>query len=288
VKVLVTGAGGQLGKALVAAAPPGVRVAALDRRALDIANPDAIVDAIDRHAPELVINAAAYTAVDRAETEEDNAMRANGDAVGHLAAACAAKAARLIHISTDYVFDGTASTPYRSDAPTAPLSAYGRSKLAGERQMRGDGRGDGLIVRTSWVYAAGGGNFVSTMLRLMAEREELRVVADQVGTPTHAASLARALWQMASSNAEGIVHWTDAGAASWYDFAEAIRDEALANGLLTRAATVIPIPTAEYPTPARRPAYALLDKASGWAIGGAGRHWRTELREALANWNDPA
>ncbi len=277
-KVLVTGAGGQLGRALVAGAPAGAQVVAVDRAALDIADGAAVADRVARDRPDVILNAAAYTAVDRAESEEAQARAINGAAVDHLASAARAIGARLIHVSTDFVFDGASGSPYAPDAPTNPLSAYGRSKLAGE-QAAGP---DALIVRASWVYAPTGGNFVRTMLRLMAERDEVRVVADQIGSPTYAPGLADALWRLAALDARGILHHSDSGAASWYDFAVAIQEEALALGLLDRAVPVIPIATADYPTPARRPAYSVLNKSATAALlGGPAPHWRVNLRRML-------
>lgn len=278
-KVLLTGAGGQVARALAASAPAGVQMVALGRDKLDIAAPGAAARAVEQVAPDLIINAAAYTAVDRAESEPAMALAINGTAVGRLAAAAALTEARLVHISTDFVFDGQASTPYRPDAATAPLSVYGRSKLAGE-QAAGI---DALIVRTSWIYAAQGSNFVNTMLRLMRTRDEVRVVADQTGAPTCAASLAEAIWRLVSQGRTRIWHHTDGGTATWHDFAVAIQEEALALGLLDRAVPVIPITTAEYPTPARRPAYSVLDcNATTAALGAPAPAWRDNLRQVLA------
>jgi dTDP-4-dehydrorhamnose reductase len=185
---------------------------------------------------------------------------------------------RFVQVSTDYVFDGQACLPYRPDTPPAPASAYGRTKLAGEQAAAAHHPAP-LIIRTAWVYAAQGNNFVRTMLRLMAERDEVRVVADQVGTPTHALSLAHAIWALQGHSS--VFHWTDAGITTWYDFAVAIQDEALRLGLLTRNVPIIPIATADYPTPARRPAWSVLDKGSSWAITGPARHWRHELIDCL-------
>lgn len=277
-KVLVTGSGGQLGQALAATAPAIVNLTAPTRTELDITDQDQVASAIAAARPDLVINAAAWTAVDKAEAEEEAALLANATAVAHLAKAAAANGARFVQVSTDYVFDGQACQPYRPDSPTAPASAYGRTKLAGERAAAAFHPAP-LIVRTAWVYAATGNNFVKTMLRLMAERDEIRVVADQVSTPTHARSLARAIWALQSHS--GTFHWTDGGIASWYDFAQAIQDDALALGLLSRAVPVLPIATAEFPSPARRPAWSVLDKTSSWAVTGPGRHWRHELIDCL-------
>lgn len=279
-KVLVTGARGQLGRALAATAPAGVELLALDRGALDVSDAAAVTAAVAAAAPQLVVNAAAYTAVDKAETEREQAFAANGTAPGLLAAAARAAGARFAHISTDFVFDGNATTAYRPDSPTAPLGVYGESKLAGEHAVLAADP-DAIIVRTAWVYAAEGGNFARTMLRLMRERPEIRVVADQIGTPTHADSLARAIWTLDAAGAKGIFHWTDAGVASWYDFAVAIEEEGRAAGILTRETAVLPIRTEDYPTPARRPAFSVLDKSATWAITGPARHWRAELRDVL-------
>jgi dTDP-4-dehydrorhamnose reductase len=286
VKVLVTGAAGQLGRALLATAPTGPDVLGLTRAELDLSDTAAIAALVAREKPGLIINAAAYTAVDRAESDADAAYAVNRDAAGALASAAASAGARLVHVSTDFVFDGQASTPYAPDAPTAPLGVYGASKLAGEKAVRAALTG-ALIVRTAWVYAADGQNFVRTMLRLMGERDEVRVVADQIGTPTHARSLARAIWTLSAVSAAGTgvlgtYHWTDAGVASWYDLAVAIQEEALGLGLLTRAVPVRPIATSDYPTPAQRPAYSVLDKRSTWALAGEARHWRAELRDCLS------
>ena len=281
-KALITGGGGQLARALVDSAPDGTEVVAPDRQALDITDEAAFIALLDREQPDLIVNAAAYTAVDRAEEEAAAAHRINGAAPTMMARLAAARGIRLVHVSTDFVFDGTASRAYRPSDPTNPIGIYGASKLAGEAGVAAAG-GNALIVRTAWVYAAGGRNFLETMLRLMAERDELKVVHDQIGTPTHAVSLAAALWRMAVTGERGIVHYTDAGVASWYDFAVAIAEEAEAAGLPIKASRILPIATEDYPTPARRPAFSLLDKADGWALaGGPARHWRVELRDAIA------
>lgn len=282
-KALITGANGQLGRALQAIAPKGNDLIAATHADLDIGDRAAVRDFVARHRPDAIFNAAAYTAVDKAESEEDSARAINADAVGHLAEAARELGARLIHVSTDFVFDGQRGTPYRPADPTAPIGAYGRTKLAGEIAAGPEA----LIVRTAWVYGATGHNFVRTMLRLMAEHDEVRVVADQIGTPTFAPHLAAALWALYAAGARGIHHYTDSGAASWYDFAVAIQEEALALGLLERAVPVIPIATADYPTPARRPSYSVLDKAATFALlGGPAPHWRDGLRRMLKDVKD--
>jgi len=215
---LVTGAGGQLGRELQGTSPAGWTVAALDRTALDIADTGSLRAALDRVRPAAVINAAAYTAVDKAETEAELASRSNADGPAVLAAVCAELGIRLVHISTDFVFDGAASAPYRPGDATGPLGEYGRSKLAGEQGTQAANPA-ALILRTGWVYSRFGNNFVKTMLRLMAERDQLNVVVDQVGTPTWARGLALTAWAgLLHEDAHGIYHWSDAGVCSWYDF----------------------------------------------------------------------
>lgn len=282
-KLLITGAGGQLGQALQGVVPGDVDVLAASSVDLDIGDGGAVAAYLAAAKPDLVINAAAYTAVDKAESDVDAAFRINGDAVGFLARAAAATGARFVHVSTDFVFDGEAGRPYAPDAPTSPLGVYGASKLRGEQEA-GEAA---LIVRTAWVYGSRGNNFVRTMLRLMADRDELRVVADQIGTPTWATSLAEGVWKLALAGARGVFHYTDSGVASWYDFALAIQEEALAIGLLDRAIPVVPIPTSAYPTPARRPHYSVLDKTTTSAlIGAPAPHWRANLRRMLAEVRD--
>lgn len=283
-KLLVTGANGQLGRSLQAALPAAV--VPLTRADLDLADPTAITELIAHHRPTHLVNAAAYTAVDKAESEPDAAERINAVAPRLLARAAADAGIGLTHVSTDFVFDGQDGQPYGPDSPTSPLGTYGATKLRGEQAVRANHPAP-LIVRTAWVYAAQGANFVQTMLRLMRERPEVRVVADQIGTPTHAAGLANALIRLMEQGATGTFHWTDAGAASWYDFAVAIQEEALAAGLLERRVPVVPIRTIDFPTPARRPGYSVLDKTATWAITGPAAHWREELRACIRHMATP-
>jgi dTDP-4-dehydrorhamnose reductase len=280
-KALVTGAGGQVARAWIAAAPAGWKVTAATRAELDIADGAAVEAMVARVKPDLILNAAAFTAVDRAESEPDMAFAANRDGAGHLAAAARRAGARFIHISTDFVFDGHGGRPYRPDDAAAPAGVYGASKLAGEAAVLAADPA-ALIVRTAWVYGPGGGNFLAAMLRLMANRPELEVVADQIGTPTSTLTLAAALWAFAATDARSVWHFTDAGAASWYDFAVAIAEEAVAAGVLKAAPPVKPIATTDYPTPAARPAYSVLDKSASFALLGPAPHWRVALRAVLA------
>lgn len=281
-KVWITGARGQLGTELAATVPPGVSCIATDRAGVDIGDRPRVLAFAAETRPDLIINAAAYTAVDKAESEFDLAFRINRDGAAHLAQAAVQCGARFIQVSTDYVFDGRQSTPYRPDDTPNPQNVYGESKLAGERAVR-EIAGDGsLIVRTAWVYSAHGHNFVNTMLRLFRERAEVRVVCDQIGTPTHAGGLAGALWQWAGHPAaHGTRHWTDAGVASWYDFAVSIAECGRRLGGIDNSPRILPIATAEYPTPARRPACCVLDKASAFRELGPARHWSESLRSML-------
>ena len=276
-KAVVVGAAGQLGRALVAGAPSGAHVIAYDRSDLDITAKEQVDSAIATCEPDVVFNAAAYTAVDKAESEPDKAHAINADAVGYLAEASHNAGAKFVHVSTDFVFSGKDSVPYLPDAATAPLGIYGATKLAGEQEAaKAD---NSLIVRTAWVYDRMGRNFVNTMLRLMRERDTLSVVADQIGTPTLTDDLASALWQLADENAQGTFHFTNSGVASWYDFAVAIQEEAMATGSLDHAIPVLPIRTRDYPTPAARPCYSVLDCSKTYeTLGKPARHWRQALR----------
>jgi dTDP-4-dehydrorhamnose reductase len=276
-KVLVLGGGGQVASALVASAPRSHSVVVKTQQELDIADEPAVAATLSGGF-DWIVNGAAYTAVDLAEKESAQATLVNDVAVGILTRGAARVGSRLVHISTDFVFDGRSNRAYLPTDPPNPLSVYGASKLAGEQQVLAHSS-DAIIVRTAWVYAAAGKNFVLTMLRLMREKPEVRVVADQIGTPTWASGLAQAIWGFIDvAAAPGIYHWTDLGVASWYDFAVAIQEESLARGLLDRAVPVIPIPTAAYPTPAKRPAFSVLDTSSSRAvISYPARHWRYNL-----------
>jgi dTDP-4-dehydrorhamnose reductase len=279
--VLLLGASGQLGSALQKTRPRGVNLIACRRADIDLAACEDVEKLVAANSVQLIVNAAAYTAVDKAETEEALAFRVNAQSVASVARAAQRMGARLVHVSTDYVFDGTKGAPYLPDDPAAPLGVYGRSKRQGELEVLA-GCENSLIVRTAWVYAEQGTNFVKTMLRLMADKPQLRVIADQIGTPTYAASLAQALWALARTDRSGILHYTDSGVASWYDFACAIQEEALAVGLLKKPVPILPIPTSDYPTPAKRPLFSILDKSQSWALlGQPANHWRTNLRTML-------
>lgn len=288
-KLLLLGGNGQVGRELrrSLAALGTVTVATRDGVdgdvAADFMAPDALARLVQEMAPDVVVNAVAYTAVDQAESDAKAAFRVNAEAPASIAAACAASGATLVHYSTDYVFDGTGVRPYREDDATAPIGVYGASKLAGEEAIRASGA-QYAILRTAWVYASHGKNFLRTMLRVGAERDELRVVADQVGVPTPAAWIADATTALLAHGIERAGTWnlTATGETSWHGFASAIFEEAVAMGVLEKAPAVLPIPTSDYPTPAQRPAYSVLDIGKLQRdFGITPPHWRDGLRAVL-------
>jgi dTDP-4-dehydrorhamnose reductase len=266
--VLVTGVTGQVGSALLDVLGRQTSVVAADRSRLDLAQPEKIASVLDHIEPTLIINAAAYTAVDRAEDEKELAFRVNGDAPGAMARWAAGRGVPLIHFSTDYVFDGTGTRPWREDDPTGPLSVYGASKLAGEDAIR-SADGPHLIVRTEWVYAARGKNFLRTIVKLATERKELRIVADQFGAPTSARLIADAVASIIRpgsvplaarfAESKGLVNVAASGETSWYGFAVAIVGGVKARGVALVVENIIPIATADYPTKAARPGNSRLD-----------------------------
>ncbi|WP_116132940.1 dTDP-4-dehydrorhamnose reductase [Tropicimonas sp. IMCC34043] len=280
-KALVFGRTGQVATELQLQAPGrGIELIVLGREAADLSRPESCAEAIATAPVDAVINAAAHTAVDRAETEQELALAINGAAPAAMARACASRGLPFLHVSTDYVFDGSGTAPWKPDDATGPLGAYGRTKLAGEQGIAAAG-GRYAILRTSWVFSAHGANFVKTMLRLAETRSELNVVADQIGGPTPAAAIAAALLEMAGQMAAdrrpgGIHHFSGTPDASWADFARAIFAEA------GKAVTVNDIPAASYPTPAARPGNSRMDCASLEARFGIPRpDWRAGLRDVL-------
>jgi len=280
--ILLTGADGQVGQELRRTLAPLGTVHATTKQSLDLSQPRAIAAAVNALAPDIIVNAAAYTAVDKAETEPELAQIINGEAPKILAETAQAIGAYLVHISTDYVFDGRQSSPYQPSDPTHPLGVYGQTKRAGEIAIEQSGC-DYLIVRTAWVYGVQGtGNFVKTMLRLGKDREELRVVADQIGSPTWANDLATAIASLTGKRATGIYHYTNSGVTSWYDFAVAIFAEAQALGIPLQVQRIVPITTADYPTPAQRPAYSVLGHQQLIkTLGAYPPHWRESLKGML-------
>ncbi|MFZ9317931.1 MAG: dTDP-4-dehydrorhamnose reductase [Vulcanococcus sp.] len=295
-KVILTGGAGQLGQALRRSAPAAIAGTAVQlitttrsggegTIALDLADAEACRALVQQHQPDWLINAGAYTAVDKAESEPELAHAVNAQAPGAMAEALAATGGRLLQLSTDFVFNGAQGSPYRPDQPMHPLGVYGASKAAGEASAASALASERLcILRTSWVYGPVGKNFLLTMLRLMAQREQLGVVADQVGCPTSTAGLAGACWTVLEQGTSGTLHWSDAGAASWYDFAVAIAELGQAAGLLSNPARIQPITTADYPTPAQRPSYSLLDcTATRETLGLEAVHWRQALQQVLGH-----
>lgn len=280
--VLIIGGLGQLGTTLAQIAPQGTTCRSVDLPEFDITHPEQAMAVVTELHPDVVINASAYTAVDQAEKDADLAFRVNADGPRNLALAAKSIGCRMIHVSTDYVFDGTACRPYSPQSPCNPIGVYGQSKRQGEINLF-DILHDALIVRTSWLYSRFGSNFVLTMLRLIRERDELKVVADQVGAPTWARTLAEVIWKAVEKPAlSGIYHWSDAGVASWYDFAVAIQEEGINLNLLDRSIPITSIRTEEYPTMAERPSYSLLDcSRSRRDMDVAPMHWRVALRRML-------
>ena len=290
-RVFIPGASGQLGRALLRSVPLGLDVHPATREQLDISDESAVREAVASVRPDLIINAAAYTAVDKAESEPERAAAVNAQGPRYLAqAASHIKGCRLLHISTDYVFDGCATEPYRPNDLPSPLGVYGHTKLLGEQGVLEILADRAVVLRTAWVYAAQGRNFLLTMLRLMRERGEVRVVADQWGTPTAATSIARALWRLAELPAvRGLLQWTDSGVTTWYGFACAIAEEGASAGLLPNRPQVIPITTAEYPTAAKRPARSVLDTRDSIAILKLQPvAWRDSLRGILGELAGPS
>ncbi len=283
IKIMLTGKDGQLGKALVERIPPGIKLVALGRQELDLNDKQACFNAVLEHRPDWVLNAGAYTVVDRAESEPELALAVNAAAPEAFAQALGEVGGRLLQVSTDFVFNGSQAHPYHPNQPVDPISIYGATKAEGERLIqKALPTTNHCILRTSWVYGPVGNNFCLTMLRLhrlkSAQNETLNVVADQIGCPTSTLNLADACWSAINHGTTGIHHFCDAGAASWYDFAIAIGNAGVAAGIIDQSAKVIPITSAEYPTPAKRPGYSLLDcTATRSALELEPNHWQKEL-----------
>jgi dTDP-4-dehydrorhamnose reductase len=284
VRALVTGAAGQLGIELLRTAPPELEVVGLGHRECDITDQAQVDTAMATHRPDVVINAAAYTAVDEAERQPSMAYAVNATGAGNVAQATEAVGARVIHISTDYVFSGTSRKPYQPESAPNPINVYGGSKLGGEKEVQG-WSSTFLIIRSSWLYASHGKNFLRTILTAMQAGKPLRVVSDLTGVPTSARSLASTIWKCAArSDVRGVHHWVDDGTASWYDFAVAIQEIALQTGLIEKPVAITPISWKEYKAPALRPPYSVLDaRALNRAIHQKPRPWRISLAEVLGD-----
>tara|TARA_R110001592_G_scaffold53617_8_gene164423 strand:+ start:2055 stop:2978 length:924 start_codon:yes stop_codon:yes gene_type:complete len=290
-RVLITGARGQVGCELIRRAPKGFDVIGLGSRELDVSDSDQVKAIVTEMRPQLIINAAAYTAVDQAESDTERAWAVNRDGVANLASAAEELDIPLLHISTDYVFSGEASEPYRESDATSPSGVYGASKLGGEEALLANCR-QHIILRTSWVFGAHGNNFVKTMLRLGRERETLSVVADQYGCPTSAASIADALWSLACQHKEtgilqwGTYHFGGTPACTWYKFAEEIFKQSSELEVLAKTPELKAISTADYPTPAKRPAWSVLDCSRFQSVHGVAQtDWREGLGEVLQELN---
>ena len=259
-RIIVLGQNGQLAKELSDISTQDAEFICLGRDKIDICETQVIEDKLIELAPDAIINAAAYTAVDQAETDKSAAYMLNSEAVGNLALICRRNSFHLTHVSTDFVFDGQKSSPYIPEDSVNPISVYGKSKSEGELKLRDCYPENSCIIRTSWVYSTYGNNFVKTIMRLLAERDLLGIVSDQVGTPTYAKDLAFVCYKAALKSLKGIYHWTDAGVASWYDFAVAIQEIAMDKGLIESKTKIMPINSADYPTAATRPTFSVLDK----------------------------
>lgn len=282
IKLLITGGGGQLGTELAGCSPKELEVVVCSSSELDITSRESVSTALKRWSPNIVINCAAYTAVDRAEEEVEKAFLVNRDGVKILAEECRRTGTGIIHISTDFVFDGLSSRPYTVYDTPNPISVYGKSKLEGERMLFRVCPESSIVVRTAWLYSVHGKNFVKTMLTLFEKEASVRVVCDQIGTPTWAFNLASFLWFLAlnfDAYRGNIFHFTDAGVASWYDFAVAIEEES--REWRKRPVEIIPIRSSEFPAKARRPHFSVLDKAGTWQIWNRPVHWRKALRTML-------
>ena len=285
-RALIFGASGQVGLALQQTASASVTIVAHDSRRTDVRDHAAIARAIDDAQPDLVVNCAAFTNVDRAEAEADDALAINGVAAGCIAELASAAGARLIHVSTDYVFDGRAHRPYAPNAEVAPINTYGATKLEGERRVLASAP-QSVVVRTAWVHSGTGVNFIRTAVRMLTAGNVMRVVDDQIGTPTRALHLAQAIWRIsARPHLQGVLHFTDAGVASWFDVAEVVHAVLKQEGSLGAGASVVPRLTDEAPRPAARPHFSVMDKHASWeAIGFVPPHWRdgviASTREAL-------
>lgn len=282
-KVLITGASGQLGYELQQTVPGYCKLILCDVDTLDICKLDQVERSIDQHQPDIIINAAAYTAVDKAEENVELAWGVNHLGAENLAKISAQKQLKLIHISTDFIFDGLQSTPYLEEKYLADSSSiYGQSKLAGEESVLTFAPNNSLIIRTAWVYSIHGSNFVKSMLRLMQTQQSLGIVADQIGSPTWAKTLAKTIWDLESLHAKGIYHCTDNGVASWYDFAVNIQNIAIKLGLLDQVIPLRAIRTKDYPLPAARPAYSVMDKNKTEAMTNKTLpHWQSSLENML-------
>lgn len=281
--VLLTGASGQVGRELIFTCPDNIKLVALDKHSLDITNHDNVKEVFNKFKPDVAINAAAYTSVEKAEVEQDLAYRINKDGVKNLALECKANHARLIHYSTDYVFDGKKSYPYTVQDIPNPINVYGQSKLDGEREALNVDSDNVLIIRTSWIYSRHGNNFVNTMLKLMNGNESIEVITDQTGTPTWARSIADITWDfLRQPEVSGIFNFSDSGSTNWFEFAKTIQEEARTLKLLNKNILIKPISSKQYRTKVSRPVYSVLNCDETWeSIDKNSAYWRINLIKML-------
>ncbi len=281
-KALIIGSNGQLGWELIRTCPGTIDFTCVDYPEIDISDGSTINKWINSTSPDFIINAAAYTDVDRAEKEQAKAFKVNHTGAVNLALEAKLAKIHLVHISTDFVFNGKNYKPYKPDDKPDPESVYGKSKFQGELEIKKIHDNKSLIIRTAWLYSSHGKNFVKTMLNLMKGRNNIKVIDEQIGTPTWANGLAKAIWIAIEKKLTGIIHYTDAGVASWYDFAIAIQEEGISLGLINHKNKIHPVPGTEFPTPATRPMYSVLDKQSmKKATEITPVHWRVQLRSML-------
>lgn len=293
-KVLITGANGQLGQALLMKKPKSIDIILSKRESFDLTSKKEVDIFVKKSKPDLILNAAAYTAVDKAEGEKDLAYKVNALAPKYLAEVASELGIKLIHMSTDFVFDGKQNFPYKPNQERRPLSVYGYTKSCGEEfieRIMGNSN-DGKIIRTSWVMGPVGKNFAKTILKLLLTRDEIKIVSDQIGGPTTTFSLAEYCWQIVylikkAEFVPNILHYTNSGIASWYDIAVAIKEIGLEFGILKKDTIILPINTIDYPTPAIRPAYSVLDCTDSTNISnlGSNEHWRSALKKVLLSTN---
>ena len=284
--VLLTGANGQVARELIYTCPDNIKLFAFDKNALDITNQISVKEAFEKYKPDVLINAAAYTSVERAEIEQDLAYKINKEGISNLAIECASSKTKLIHYSTDYIFDGKKTSPYSILDKTSPLNVYGKSKLEGEEEALKLNPNKTLIIRTSWIYSKHGNNFVKTMLRLMDVGNNLEVIADQTGTPTWARSIAKATWKFIKEpEANGIFHFCDSGSTSWFEFAKSIQESALKYKIIDSPAKLIPIKSVEYKSKVERPSYSILDCKKTWElINVKPENWRVNLNNMIKDY----
>lgn len=285
-KVLLIGANGQIGQELIYTCPEKIKLFSYKKHLFDITNKENIKTIVNKHAPDIVINAAAYTSVEEAENNKILAYKVNKEGVSNIAHECSARNIRLIHYSTDYVFDGHKTSPYTPQDETKPLNVYGKSKLEGEKEALLINSNKTLIIRTSWIYSKHGNNFVKTMLVLLKKGNDIEVIRDQIGTPTWARSIANITWEcIKNNNLNGIIHYCDNGTTNWYEFARTIQDIALQFEIISNRINIKPISSKQYKSKVNRPAYSVLDCSQCWQLLNViPDSWETSLYKMLRDY----